>query len=185
VSFVVLSVLCVPMSYLNVEIKARCTDPSSIRQYLVANNAEFKGVDEQTDTYFNVDHGRLKLREGKIENNLIYYERTNQAGPKNSQFNLIKVDDAAGLKNVLERSIGIKVVVQKKREIYYINNVKFHIDEVPGLGSFVEIEAGNILADFSQEQLKDQCDFYLEEFRINENDLVEVSYSDMLLEKIT
>ncbi len=172
------------MSHLNVEIKARCTDPSPIREYLLANNAEFKGLDEQTDTYFNVDHGRLKLREGKIENNLIYYERTNQAGPKNSQFNLIKIEDAAGLKDVLEKSIGIKVVVQKKREIWYIGNVKFHIDEVPGLGSFVEIEAGNILADLSQSALKDQCDLYLKEFGIKESDLVEVSYSDMLLEKI-
>ncbi|NOT52579.1 MAG: class IV adenylate cyclase [Chitinophagaceae bacterium] len=173
------------MSYLNVEIKARCDDPLFIRNYLLSNGAEFKGVDEQTDTYFNVSNGRLKLREGKIENNLIYYERTNQAGPKNSQFNLIKVEDAAGLKDVLEKSIGVKVVVKKKREIYYIKNVKFHIDEVPGLGSFVEIEAGNMLADLSQEQLKQQCDFYLKEFGINENDLIEVSYSDMLLEKIT
>lgn len=173
------------MSFLNVEIKARCSDPSFIRNYLLSNNAEFKGTDEQTDTYFNVDKGRLKLREGKIENNLIYYERTNQAGPKNSTFNLIKIEDAAGLKDVLERSVGIKVVVQKKREIYYIKNVKFHIDEVPGLGPFVEIEAGNILADLTQQELKDQCDFYLKEFGINDGDLIEVSYSDMLLEKIT
>jgi adenylate cyclase, class 2 len=172
------------MSFLNVEIKARCDDPVFIRNYLLSNAAEFKGLDEQIDTYFNVDKGRLKLREGKIENNLIYYERADQAGPKNSKFNLIKVEDAAGLKDVLEKSIGIKVVVQKKREIYYIRNVKFHIDEVPGLGSFVEIEAGNILADLSQQQLKDQCDFYLKEFKISEKDLMEVSYSDMLLDKM-
>ena len=171
------------MSFLNVEIKARCSEPSFIRNYLLSHKAEFKGLDEQTDTYFNVDKGRLKLREGMIENNLIYYERTDQAGPKNSHFNLIKIEDPAGLKNVLDQSIGIKVVVKKKREIYYIKNVKFHIDEVPALGSFVEIEAGNILADLSQQQLKEQCDFYLKEFRIPETDLVEVSYSDMLFEK--
>ena len=172
------------MSFLNVEIKARCEDPGFIRHYLLSNAAEFKGLDEQADTYFNVDHGRLKLREGKIENNLIYYERANQAGPKDSTFNLIKIDDASGLKDVLEKSIGIRVVVQKKREIYYIGNVKFHIDEVPGLGSFVEIEAGNILADLSQQELKDQCDFYLKEFGIQKEDLVEVSYSDLLLQEI-
>ncbi len=172
------------MSLLNVEIKARCNNASSIRKYLLDNNANFKGVDEQTDTYFNVQHGRLKLREGNIENNLIFYERTNQAGPKNSHFNLVKVEDAKGLKEALQKSIGIKVVVQKRREIYYIANVKFHIDEVPGLGSFVEIEAGNVLADLSQQQLNEQCNFYLQEFRINEEDLMEVSYSDMLLAEI-
>lgn len=173
------------MSFLNVEIKARCNHPAFVREYLLSKKAESKGLDEQTDTYFNVPNGRLKLREGNIENNLIFYERTNQAGPKNSHFKLVKIDDPQGLKETLSKSIGIKVVVKKKREIYYISNVKFHIDEVPNLGSFVEIEAGNILADLSQQQLKEQCDFYMTAFRVKEQDLIAVSYSDMLLEKIT
>jgi adenylate cyclase, class 2 len=172
------------MSFLNVEIKARCSNPSFIRDYLLKNNADYKGTDEQTDTYFNVPNGRLKLREGNIENNLIYYERSNEAGPKESHFHLVKTDDPDGLKNALAKSIGIKVVVKKKREIYYAGNVKFHIDEVPGLGSFVEIEAGNILADLSAAELKKQCDFYLEKFKISENDLISISYSDMLTDTI-
>ena len=90
------------MSFLNVEIKARCSDASFARNYLLTNNATFKGTDEQTDTYFNVSNGRLKLREGNIENNLICYERTDQAGPKNSHFSLVKVEDAAGLKQCLQ-----------------------------------------------------------------------------------
>jgi predicted adenylyl cyclase CyaB len=147
------------------------------------HGAEFKGTDEQTDTYFIVPNGRLKLREGNIENNLIYYERNNQAGPKSSHFNLVKIEDATGLKEVLTKSMGIKVVVAKKREIYYIDNVKFHIDEVPGLGSFVEIEAGNVIKDFSEKELKEQCDFYLKELRIKQEDLLISSYSDMLLNK--
>jgi adenylate cyclase class 2 len=169
------------MPFLNVEIKARCRNAEFIRNYLQANNAELKGTDEQTDTYFEVPNGRLKLREGNIENNLIFYERKNQAGPKNSTFNLVKIEDARGLKEVLTKSNGIKVVVKKKREIYYIKNVKFHIDEVPGLGSFVEIEAGNILADLGAEKLKSQCDFYMKELGVKPEDLVEISYSDMLL----
>ena len=63
------------MSYLNIEIKARCTDSRFIRDYLLSRGADFKGTDHQTDTYFNVPHGRLKLREGNIENNLIFYIR--------------------------------------------------------------------------------------------------------------
>lgn len=173
------------MPYLNVEIKARCTDPSCIRKYLVSNQASFRGTDEQTDTYFNVGNGRLKLREGNIENNLIYYERSNQSGPKDSHFQLVKIEDAAGLKDALTKANGIKVVVKKRREIYYIDNVKFHIDDVPGLGSFVEIEAGNVLADLNKEQLKAQCDHYLAAFGILENDLIENSYSDMLLAEST
>src|ERR1700733_6273199 len=125
------------MSFINVEIKARCPDPEFVRRFLLSNNAEFKGIDNQTDTYFKVNKGRLKLREGNIENNLIYYERNNMAGPKDSHFDLVKVQDAVTLKRVLTLSLGIKVIVRKRREIYYIDNVKFHIDNVPGLGSFV------------------------------------------------
>ena len=62
--------------------------------------------------------------------------------------------------------------------------MKFHIDEVPGLGSFVEIEAGNITApELDTVQLKAQCDFYLAAFGIAAQDLVEVSYSDLLMAK--
>ncbi len=171
------------MSFLNVEIKSHCYDTTFIRNYLVSMNADFKGIDEQTDTYFYVPNGRLKLREGNIENNLIYYTRADQAGPKNSHFKLIKVEDAEGLKEALADAIGVKVIVTKKREIFYIKNVKFHLDEVQGLGSFVEIEAGNILADLSQEELKRQCDFYMNAFGIKEEDLIDVSYSDMKIRK--
>lgn len=172
------------MSFLNVEIKAKCQDTEFIRNYLRSNHAEFIGTDSQSDTYFKVQSGRLKLREGKIENNLIYYERYDQAGPKSSHFELIAVSEAARLKNVLEKALGIKVVVRKKREIYYIGNVKFHIDEVPGLGSFVEIEAGNVRTVKTYEELKDQCEFYMKALGIREIDLIEKSYSDLMLQVV-
>ncbi len=170
------------MSHLNVEIKARCSDADYIRQWLIDYHANFIGKDFQTDTYFNVMHGRLKLREGNIENNLIFYNRENKAGPKSSQFHLVKISNPKELKTVLEKSCGVKMVVKKQREIYYIENVKFHIDEVPELGSFVEIEAGNILADKTETELLEQCNFYLKEFGIKEEDLIAVSYSDLLLQ---
>ena len=172
------------MGYLNIEIKARGINAEKLRNYLRNSNAEFKGTDFQTDTYFKVNTGRLKLREGNIENNLIYYERSNNAGPKSSDFILTKIPDAENLKESLTRANGIKTIVKKKREIYYINNVKFHIDEVEGLGSFVEIEAGNIKADLSKEDLQQQCEFYMQQFGIRNEDLIRDSYSDMLLEKI-
>jgi len=169
------------MPHLNVEIKAFCSNTDFIRKWLLEHKAEFRGIDHQTDTYFHTTKGRLKLREGNIENNLIFYEREDQQGPKNSNFSLVKVVDVKGLKEVLSKSLGVKIIVQKKREIYFIDNVKFHVDEVPGLGSFVEIEAGNLHADISEEKLREQCDHYLKEFGIKKEDLVAVSYSDMIL----
>ena len=96
------------MSFLNIEIKAKCADAPAIREYLRAQKARFVGVDEQTDTYFNTIHGRLKLREGNIENNLIYYERPNLPAPKSSQFQLVKVGDPKALKEALKNSLGIR-----------------------------------------------------------------------------
>jgi predicted adenylyl cyclase CyaB len=170
------------MAFINIEIKARTSKPDFIRRYLIENGAEFKGVDMQTDTYFNVHKGRLKLREGNIENNLIHYNRNDQPGPKQSDFSLMPVEHPALLKEILSASLGVKVIVKKKREIFYIDNVKFHIDFVDELGHFAEIEASNKTSNITIEKLQQQCHFYLSAFNINEEDLIDRSYSDMLLE---
>ena len=166
----------------NIEIKARCNDASFIRQLLLNQNALFKGVDEQTDTYFQVNNGRLKLRQGTIENSLIFYKRENIAGPKMSQVNLFQVDHGSDLlKEILTNANGIKVVVKKKREIYFIDNVKFHIDEVEGLGSFVEIEAIDKDGTLGLEKIRQQCEYYLQQFEIPAANLLTHSYSDLLM----
>jgi len=171
------------MEHLNVEIKAKCNNPQTIRNYLQLNNAKFAGTDRQTDTYFNVSAGRLKLREGNIENNLIFYNRNNQPGPKCSFFRLLPVADPDNYKKIMKDAMGIKTVVIKTREIYYIGNVKFHIDEVENLGSFIEIEAGNLLAPKTKTELEEQCNFYLQQFGIRAEDLFSESYSDLLTGK--
>ena len=170
------------MSFINVEIKARSNRFNEIRQFLLQQRAEFKGIDEQTDTYFQVPEGRLKLRQGKIENNLIFYNRPDQPGPKQSNFHLVKIEEGDALNALLAQALGVKVVVKKRREIYYIHNVKFHLDSLEGLGNFVEIEAGNKTHPMSVEELYEQCANYLKEFGIQDEDLIDRSYSDMLLE---
>lgn len=169
------------MTHLNIEIKARLSDPERIRKLLNAENADFKGIDHQTDTYFHVPSGRLKLREGNIENNLIHYQREDREGPKQAEVTLFRTEAGSSLKDVLVRSLGILMVVDKKREIYFIGNVKFHIDEVRDLGSFVEIEAIDADGTIGKEKLYEQCNRYLQMFNILPGDLVPVSYSDLLL----
>lgn len=164
-------------------MKARCSDHPRIRKILQTLGAEFKGVDHQTDTYFNVPAGRLKLREGTIENNLIYYRRENKEGPKQSDVVLFKSDPHSSLKEVLSASLGALVVVDKHREIYFIENVKFHLDDVEGLGTFVEIEAIDKDGAIGKERLLEQCVAFMKLFDIPEHDLISVSYSDLLLEK--
>jgi adenylate cyclase, class 2 len=67
-------------------------------------NADFKGTDRQIDTYFNVPVGRLKLSEGSIENYLIYYQRENQNGPKESQVTLFQNNPRSSLKSILQKA---------------------------------------------------------------------------------
>jgi predicted adenylyl cyclase CyaB len=170
--------------HLNVEIKARCNDDKAVRDYLRQHSANFTGTDHQVDTYFKVNNGRLKLRQGNIENSLIHYARTNQAGPKDSQVSMIAVLDGEKLKSVLMHACGILVEVKKEREIYFIGNVKFHVDTVPGLGNFVEIEAIDNDGFIGREKLLEQCHFYMQELGIRDEDLQTNSYSDMLLANI-
>lgn len=166
-----------------IEIKAKCAYPENIRFILENQKADFKGVDHQIDTYFKVNYGRLKLREGTIENNLIHYVRSNQAEPKQSDVLLYKSNPDSTLKSILTAANGILTVVDKQRAIYFIDNVKFHIDQVQQLGSFVEIEAIDTDGSISLEELNIQCQYYLNLFEIEQQNLVEVSYSDLLIAK--
>ena len=168
------------MAILNVEIKARANNQTHIRSILKSKNAISKGIDHQVDTYFNVSHGRLKLREGNIENNLIHYIRENKIGPKQSTITLFKSDPDSTLKEILVNSIGVMTVVDKNREIYFIDNVKFHVDDVKGLGTFVEIEAIDKDGSIGEGELLRQCVYYLELFGIDQSDLISGSYSDMV-----
>ena len=171
------------MKILNVEIKARSNNHELIRKILQSHKADFKGIDHQTDTYFIVDHGRLKLREGNIENNLIHYFRKNKSGPKQSKISLFKSEPKSSLKELLINALGILTVIDKHREIYFINNVKFHIDIVKGLGKFIEIEAIDKDGSIGLDKLEMQCKFYLDLFQISDSDLISSSYSDLLIEK--
>ena len=171
------------MAHVNIEIKAKSNNQDEIREILKSKNANFKGVDHQIDTYFKVNNGRLKLREGKIENHLIHYQRENKEGPKQSDVTLFKSDPKSSLKEILTKALGVLVVVDKQREIYFIDNVKFHIDIVEDLGTFVEIEAIDNDGTIGKDKLLEQCQFFLDLFKISQEYLISVSYSDLLLQK--
>lgn len=164
----------------NIEIKARCLDQEKIKKILEEKAALFKGIDHQIDTYFKVPNGRLKLREGTIENHLIHYHRPDQKGPKQSLVTLFKTEPDSSLKKILTEALGVKVVVDKQRAIYFIDNVKFHLDIVQGLGFFVEIEAIDTDGAITISQLRQQCEEYMHLFEIKPTDLLNQSYSDMM-----
>jgi len=169
------------MSHLNVEIKARCHDLNRIRQLLQDEKIARENKIRQIDTYFYCTSGKLKLRETPEKNELIHYQRELIPGPKKSMVTFYYPADPAALKTILTLSNGIQVIVDKQREIYWSANVKIHLDEVAGLGSFLEIEAIDFENQFDVGQLDRQCRYFLEIFQVAEADLQIGSYSDLLL----
>jgi len=169
--------------HLNVEIKARCSNPQEIISTLESTGAEYKGLDHQVDTYFKVPNGRLKLREGDIENTLIFYERDNQEGPKDSKVILYQNTLGSSLKDILMSACGELIVVDKQRHIYFIDNVKFHVDLVKDLGDFCEIEAIGKTGEIGKGGLLRQCQDYMAILGIQDRDLISCSYSDLLVQK--
>lgn len=168
---------------INIEIKARTNDHNKIRKILLKENADFRGTDRQIDTYFHSQSGRFKLREGMIENSLIFYDREDIEGPKKSKVIFYHPQPKSNLKEVLTAACGIKIEVKKQREIYFINHIKFHLDLVEKLGSFIEIEVIDQTGEMNEDELYQQCDHYLMLFQIEAKDLITNSYSDMLIQK--
>ncbi len=170
------------MGHLNIEFKAN-TEKQEEQEELIKNmNAIYAGEDRQTDTYFNVPVGRLKLREGNVENSLIFYIREDAAGIKDSNVQLCVLEKKdPALKALLTAAHGIKVVVEKTRRIYFIENVKFHFDEIAGLGKFVEVEAIDKIGEIGRETLQKQCDKYAAMLGVKQEDYKSESYSDMII----
>jgi predicted adenylyl cyclase CyaB len=113
----------------------------------------------------------------------VFYRRPDKSGPKRCDYTIEKYargdTSLQGFKTLLAAALGVRTVVDKRREIYFIGNIKFHIDTVDKLGAFFEIEAiGNGNTDVRE--LENQCRQWLTKLGIDSGSLVDVSYSDML-----
>jgi len=172
------------MNIKNFEFKARVDNLEKYENKLLTLNPVLIGTDHQVDTYFNVVKGRLKLREGNIENALINYNREDLQGLKKSEVILYQHKPDPALKDILALQLGIKAVVDKKRKIYFIDNVKFHFDNVTTLGTFIEVEAIDSNNEFTTDELKKQCDQYFDFFELQNVSLIDKSYSDLLEKRL-
>ncbi len=164
----------------NIEIKAHYSDFDFFLKKLSDLPHRYEGLDVQTDTFFQTPSGRLKLRESSLYGTfLIPYMRSDQEGPKESNYALIEIKDYAKAKVLLSAILGEKVVVKKKRQIYIYQNVRIHFDTVENLGSFMEFEAviGN---DDDIEENQKKLEQLMAYFGIKQDDLIAAAYADML-----
>lgn len=126
----------------NLELKARHPDLAAAAAAAERLGARGPSVQVQADTYFRVPSGRLKLREiDGAPAELIAYDRPDRGGARASAYQLVAVLDPGGLKSALAGALGVRGEVRKRRAIYLWHNVRIHLDDVAGLGTFVEFEA--------------------------------------------
>jgi predicted adenylyl cyclase CyaB len=168
------------MAHINFEFKARVQNLEALEKKLLELGPVFTGEDRQVDTYLNVPEGRLKLREGNIENALIYYQRKDLPDAKQSDVIVCPHMPGGPLKEILVRVHGIKVSVCKVRRIYFVKNVKIHFDTIEELGSFLEVEAIDTSGEIPVAVLQEQCRYFADFFGIRPEDYVSGSYSDLI-----
>ncbi|XP_041576624.2 uncharacterized protein [Taeniopygia guttata] len=135
----------------------------------------------QTDTFFHVPRGRLKLRrtqDGRGE--LIFYERPDRAGPKLSLFSTSPTADPEGLQAVLSQSLGVLGTVRKERLLLLLGQTRLHLDRVEGLGDFLELEVV-LRPEQSEQDGQRVAQELLRDLGVADSDLVPGAYLDLLL----
>ena len=164
----------------NIEIKARVRNFDEIRRRAEDLSDSPVEVIPQEDTFFNTPHGRLKLRllaEDRAQ--LIYYTRPDQEGPKRSDYHISHSSDPANLKRVLELAYGIRGVVRKTRYLYLVGQTRVHLDDVEGLGQFMELE---VVMQEKQSDAEGQAmaEALMASLGVAKTDLLEGAYMDLL-----
>jgi predicted adenylyl cyclase CyaB len=125
----------------NIEIKARARNFDEIRRRAEGLSDRPVETIPQEDIFFNTPQGRLKLRIlSEHQGQLIYYTRPDQEGPKRSDYHIFHTANPADLKHILELAYGIRGVVRKTRYLYLVGQTRVHLDDVEGLGQFMELE---------------------------------------------
>jgi predicted adenylyl cyclase CyaB len=168
----------------NVELKVRDASPQRSVAVCESLGADDWGVLRQRDTYFNVPQARLKLREEDgATAQLIAYQRADLADQRTSHYRLVDVAKPEDLRAALAATLGVKVVVAKERRLFlWEGNVRIHLDAVEGLGDFIEFEAvAPPDSDLSYEEAL--VAELSQTFAVDESNLIDSSYSDLMLAK--
>lgn len=164
----------------NIEIKARVRNMKALRSRAEELSASPVQVIPQVDTFFVTQKGRLKLRElGPASGQLVYYERADHEGPKRSDYLISETQDVEGLRQTLSKALGIRGVVRKVRSLYLIGQTRLHLDEVEGLGEFLELEVVLRPAQ-SEAEAMDVAKRLMRELGVDEADLLLGAYMDLL-----
>ena len=174
----------------NIEIKARvnesmfeiCNKIQSIREELYPSQECVKSVIFQEDYFFKTKpNSRLKLRiiTKEKRGELIYYERPNCTGPKESVYSIYPTKEFDSLLDVMTKANGLIGIVKKKRILYHLGQTRIHLDTVEGLGDFIELEVELTKTQTVEEGTK-IAEKLMESLNIDKKNLIDVAYIDLI-----
>jgi predicted adenylyl cyclase CyaB len=167
----------------NIEIKARARNFAEIKLRAEKLSDTPVQIIPQEDTFFNTPQGRLKLRVLADHSELIYYTRPDQDGPKRSDYHITRSNDPENLKRVLELAYGIRGVVKKTRYLYLVRQTRIHLDDVEGLGQFIELEVV-MQGGESDTQGQEIAEGLMSALGVERGDLIDGAYMDLLEQKV-
>ena len=165
----------------NIEIKARVEDLDQLRSTAARLATEPCQTLHQEDIFFCSTNGRLKLRIfSESGGELIYYERPDIAETKQSNYEIYKTFEPQVLREVLSAALGESVIVKKTRDVYLVGQTRIHLDEVEGLGAFIELEVV-LRPNQTIEEGRRIADELMTKLCVQKSDLVSCAYADLLL----
>lgn len=166
----------------NIELKSRCEDIGAVTRAAEKLGARDMGVLHQRDTFFEAPKARLKLRElGDGTAELISYRRPDSVEARGSDYLIARIANPAELLAVLEHALGSTATVTKQRRLFLHANTRIHLDEVEGLGSFVELET--VLSGQTDEQALAELAQVVSALALDDEDRVAIPYVELLRQR--
>ncbi len=161
----------------NLELKIRVTSHQSLKKILEQIGAENKGMLNQKDVYYSIPNGLLKLRIENRYESLILYNRNENDKNRWSDFEVLQFANAKGEK-FFNNLFDVEVIIKKKRELFYYDDTRIHLDKVNNLGKFLELETRVIKG---KVDAKKRFEKIISLLKLDESKQIRKSYKDLLM----
>ncbi len=165
---------------LNLELKVKLSSHAEIKDSLNLINAGFVKTLNQKDIYYKTGSGLLKLRIENGEQSIIKYLRDESGSDRFSNYEVLHFSDGDAEK-FFNDIFQIETVVEKKRLLYLYDNTRVHLDEVTGLGNFLELET--LVLD-GKDDAKKRYKTIIKLLSLDRYEAIKMSYRDLIMKKI-
>ena len=164
----------------NIEIKAVLKNRPRVETIAAQLSDAGPEMIQQEDVFFCCQNGRLKLRIlSSDRGELIRYHREDIANARCSNYTIARTSDPLILLEMLREVLGIVGCVKKTRTLYLIGQTRVHLDQVSGLGDFLELEVV-LKPHQSDAEGKMIAESLCSKLEIDRNDLIAEAYIDLL-----